>query len=519
MQQGVIMINATSLLKLYARYRLAKLGTQNYAQQQEVELLKLIKKALATRFGKEYAFSTIKSVSDYQNRVPLRYYEDFWKEYWKPTFPRLRDCTWPGTIPFFPVSSGTTAGTTKFIPCSKEMLRSNTKAALDLLVFHLQHKPNSQIFGGKSFVLGGSTDLSEQAPGIFSGDLSGIVTKTIPWWIKARYFPDQELALLKNWEEKIDLLARLSVKEKIKSLSGVPSWLLILFDKLCSMHPDKPKKLSAFYPELELLIHGGVNFAPYRQQFEEITAGSNVDLREVYPASEGFIAVADRNYGEGLRLNLDHDMFFEFVPVDELKSTTPTRHWVGNIEMGINYAVVLTTCAGLWSYVIGDTVRFVDLNPPRLLVTGRTAYYLSAFGEHLLAEEIDDAVTTAARSIAGAIVDYSVGPLFPNTPKELGGHIFVVEFKDSSLSRESLQQFSQVLDKRLCQRNEDYEAHRADGYGLNPPKVVIVKPGTFAAWMKNRGKLGGQNKVPRIINDQTLLTDLREFVQNKMLIS
>lgn len=509
------MLNATPLLKLYARYRLAQLSTQNFAQQQTYELLKLVKKAATTRFGKEYAFPTIRSVADYQERVQIRNYEDFWKEYWQPKFPKLCNCTWPGTIPFFPVSSGTTAGTTKFIPCSHEMLRSNTKAALDLLVFHLQHKPNSQIFAGKSFVLGGSTDLLEQAPGIYSGDLSGIVTKTIPWWIKARYFPDQELALMKNWEEKIEILAKLSVKEKIKSLSGVPSWLLILFDKLCTINPDKPKRMSAFYPELELLIHGGVNFAPYQQQFKEIAG--DIDLREVYPASEGFIAVADRGYGEGLRLNLDHGIFYEFVPVSELEKANPTRHWIGNVEKGVNYAVVMTTCAGLWSYVIGDTVRFVDLHPPRLLITGRTAYYLSAFGEHLLAEEIDDSVTTAATAIKAAVIDYSVGPLFPQTPKELGGHIFIIEFKDGNIAREALQEFSTVLDKRLCQRNEDYEAHRADGYGLNPPHVIAVKPGTFASWMKSRGKLGGQNKVPRIINDQELLDNLRSFTSDRKL--
>ena len=507
------MLNATPFLKLYSRYRLAKLKTLNYAQQQTSELLKLIKKAADTRFGKEHSFSEIKSVKDFQDRVPLRRYEDFWNDFWKAAFPRLTDCTWPGTIPYFAVTSGTTAGTTKYIPCSHEMMKSNTKAALDLLVFHIQHKPKSQVFGGKGFVLGGSTDLVEEAPGIFSGDLSGIVTKTVPWWAKARYFPDQELALLKNWEEKIDTLARLSVKEDIKSLSGVPSWLLILFDKLCDIYPDKEPKLTSFYPGLELLIHGGVNFAPYRKQFLSITGDSDIDMREVYPASEGFIAVADRQYGEGLRAILDHGIFYEFVPLSELESPTPTRHWIGNIEMGVNYAVVMTTCAGLWSYIIGDTVRFVDRYPPRLLISGRTSYYLSAFGEHLLAEEIEDAISTAANAIKEDVVDYSVGPLFPKSAKELGGHIYVVEFKNKKIAEDSLEEFAKVLDKRLCQRNEDYQSHRAEGYGLNPPKILVVKAGTFAAWMKSRGKLGGQNKVPRIINDQELLDNLLNFVR------
>jgi hypothetical protein len=362
-------------------------------------------------------------------------------------------------------------------------------------------------------MLGGSTDLTELAAGVFSGDLSGIAVKTMPAWARLCYFPPTKLALLKNWEEKIDLLARQSLKQDIRMIGGVPSWLLIFTSKLAEIVPNFKARLVNAFPNLELLVHGGVNFNPYYNQFREILSGSHAELREVYPASEGFVALADRRYGEGLRLILDHGIFFEFVPLEELNLAQPTRHWIQNVEPGVNYAVILSTCAGLWSYILNDTVKFVDLKPPRLLITGRTSYYLSAFGEHLIAEEIEDAISSAAQALSAAVVDYSVGPIYPEKPGDLGGHLYIVEFSSGMPQNGSLERFKEVLDQRLCKRNEDYEAHRAGGFGLKAPTILGVRPGTFAAWMKRRGKLGGQHKVPRIITDQKLFRDLIEFVQ------
>lgn len=508
------MFDATPLLRLYARWRSHQLATISPADAQRSQLRSLLRKAAATRFGTMYDFATIDSVEEYQRRVPLRTYEQFWNEFWKEPFPRLENCTWPGVIPFFPVSSGTSSGTTKYIPCTHEMLASNTKAGIDLLVHHVNNRPQSRILGGKSFLLGGSTDLSSPAPGIFTGDLSGITTHQVPWWIKSRYFPPADLALVKNWEEKIDLLGKTSLDEDIRMISGVPAWLMIFFEKLAAFRPEAEGNLSRLYPHLEMVVHGGVNFAPYVDRFKEILRGSSAELREVYPASEGFIAMADRGYGDGLRLNLDHGIFFEFVPLEELDSPTPTRHWIENIQSDVNYAVVMTTCAGLWSYVIGDTIRFVDTKTPRVLVTGRTSYYLSAFGEHLIEEEIEDGVTTASRAVGKEITDFSVGPMFPERTGDLGGHIWIVEFSDGAPSAEAVNEFSTALDDRLCQRNEDYEAHRSEGFGLKAPTILIARPGCFAAWMKSRGKLGGQNKVPRIITKMELLTDLIEFARS-----
>lgn len=505
------MLDTTPLLRIYARRRLEQLRTQSPSLAQERTLLTLVRKAAQTRFGRDHNFATVGSVPDFQRLVRPRRYEDFWEEYFKHNFPRLENCCWPGTIPYFPVSSGTTAGPTKYLPYTSEMRRSNTKAGLDLLCHHLNNRPNSRIFAGKSFVLGGSTDLVEQAPGIYSGDLSGIAVKTLPWWARPRYFPSQRLALLKDWEEKIDVLARESLRQDIRMLSGVPSWLLILFEKLKQLRPDSGGKIAALYPHLEMLVHGGVNFSPYYQQFQKLLEGSNAELREVYPASEGFIAVADRGYGEGLRMVLDSGIFYEFIPVDELSSSSPTRHWIKTIECGVNYAVVMSTCAGLWSYIIGDTVKFVGRDPARLLITGRISYYLSAFGEHLLGEEIEDAVSNAAQRIQIGVNDYSVGAIFPQNGADLGGHRYIVEFSAQCPDSHSLELFANSIDERLRKRNEDYDAHRANGFGLNPPKITVVKPGTFAAWMKARGKLGGQNKVPRIINDKELFSSLCEF--------
>lgn len=508
------MFDATPLLHLYARWRNEQLRHNSPADVQRRQLLSLVRKAQNTLFGRQYDFSSISSIEDYQSRVPLRKYENFWEEFWQGPFPTLTDCTWPGTIRFFPVSSGTSSGTTKYIPCSDDMMRSNTKAGIDLLVHHVTNRPKSKLLGGKSFMLGGSTDLTEPSPGIFFGDLSGIAVKTLPWWLRSRYFPPAKLALLKNWEEKIDTLASLSLQEDIRMISGVPAWLLIFFHKLASLKPEAQGRVTRIYENLEMVVHGGVNFAPYVEQFKQVLDGGHAELREVYPASEGFIAIADRGYGDGLRMNLDHGIFYEFVPLEELDSPQPTRHWIGNVQPEINYAVIMTTCAGLWSYIIGDTVRFVDINTPRVLVTGRTSYYLSAFGEHLIAEEVEDGIVTAAKEIQAEISDFTVGPVFPEHTGDLGGHVYLVEFSSSPPSKEQLEVFALALDKRLCQRNEDYESHRSGGFGLKPPAVMPVPSGCFAGWMKKRGKLGGQNKVPRIITNREMLAELISFAQS-----
>jgi len=500
-------LDATPLLHVYARYRLSRLKASNAAVVQERQLLNLVAQAKDTRFGFEHGFGRIRSVRDYQNAVPLRRYEDFWTQYWEKSFPVLIDVTWPGRIPYFANTSGTTTGVTKHIPVSAEMAKANRRAVLDLLTHHIANRPHSHILAGKNFMLGGSTDLTPCGPGVAMGDLSGIAVNEVPWWARSRYFPPRELALISNWEEKIQLLASRSLQEDIRTIGGTPSWLLLFFERVHALRPKTTGRLAEYYPNLELLVHGGVNFAPYRERFDELLEGSRAETREVYPASEGFVALADRGPGEGLRLLLDNGLFFEFVPLDEIDAPSPTRHWIKTAQIGVNYAIVLTSCAGLWSSMIGDTVRFIDLNPPRILVTGRTSYSLSAFGEHLIGEEIENAVAAAAAAIGASVTDFSVSPIYPAKPGEVGYHAYAVEFS-SSVPPEDCRMFARILDEKLCAENSDYADHRAGDFAMLAAKIEVLPPGTFAHWMKSRGKLGGQNKVPRIILDASLFESL-----------
>jgi hypothetical protein len=496
------MWDATPLLRVYATYRRARLNRQHHVGVQQAQLNALLRRAQDTAFGRAHGFAGITDVAAFQASVPLRRYEAFWQDWLAPAFPALGGVAWPDKIGYLAVSSGTSSGTTKWIPVSREMVRANTRAALDVLVWHLAARPGSRVFAGPSLVLGGSTGLIERGPGISSGDLSGIAAREVPAWAQSRYFPPAELALLADWDEKLERVARAAPPD-IRSIAGTPSWLLILFDRLAALQPDRPPRLASFFPELELVVHGGVGFAPYRGAFARWLDGSHAETREVYAASEGFVAVADRGPGEGLRLILDNGLFYEFVPVSELDAATPTRHWIGNAETGVDYALALSSNAGLFGYLIGDTVRLVDRDPPRLLVTGRTSYMLSAFGEHLIGEELEGAVAEAAESTGTSVRDFSAGALVPEERNRLGRHLFIVEL-DRPLSGDAPARFATALDQGLARRNEDYAAHRAGGTGMAPPEVLMVPPGFFAEWMRSRGRLGGQNKVPRVVADALL---------------
>lgn len=502
----------TPFIKAYAWNRWRTLARQDAVEAQRLELLKLVRRAEKTRFGQDHHFHSIGSVADYQKRVRLRTYGEHWDEYWKADFPRLQDCTWPGLMPFYAVSSGTSSGKVKYIPCSMEMVRSNKRAALDIFVHHLRNRPSSRVFDGKSFVLGGSTDLKEQAPGIYSGDISGIAARNVPWWIRRWYFPPKSLTFITDWEEKIERLAPLALQEDIRFMSGAPGWMTLLFEKLTALKGDGAR-IGDVFPNLELITHGGVSLNPYRKRFEAMLEGSRAEMREVYPASEGFVAIADRGPQQGLRVIADNGLFYEFVPVAEVGKPGATRHWLGNVETGIDYAIVLTTCAGLWSYVIGDVVRFVDRAPPRLVITGRTSYMLSSFGEHISGELIETCVLAAAGAIGAEVSEFSVGTAFSEKAGgELGHHIYVVEFGETIGDPGRIAAFTGAIDRELAGRNEDYEERRVIARGVGAPVVHAVPPGTFAAWMKSEGRLGGQNKVPRVIGDPQLLRRLLDFV-------
>jgi GH3 auxin-responsive promoter len=507
-------LDITPPLRLVAARRGRGLARQDAVAAQKKTLFSLVKKAADTKFGRDHDFASIASVADFQARVPLRPYDEMWSDYWKSAFPKLADVSWPGPTTHMALSSGTTSGKTKYLPITDAMRRSNARAAFDVLVHHFEAQPHSHLYGGKSFFLGGSTALTEEAPGIWSGDLSGIVAKRLPIWAKPFIFPDPKLALMSDWAEKVEVLAKASLDVDIRALTGTPSWVLVLLDRVRELRDARGEADKPVFPNLEMFVHGGVNFAPYRTRFQKAFTGLNVDMREVYAASEGFVASADRGFGEGLRMNVDSGLFYEFVPVEELGRPNPTRHWLANAETGVNYALVLATCAGVWGYVIGDTVRLTEKAPPRLLITGRTSYGLSAWGEHLIAEEIENGVADATAAVGAEITDYSVGALFKDVDHPRDGHLWVVEFKKTP-SPPELEKFAGVLDETLIRLNDDYKVHRSVDFGIAPPTIRAVKPGTFAAWMKSRGKLGGQNKVPRVINDRELWENLRKFVEAK----
>jgi hypothetical protein len=499
----------------FAAHRTAQLDHGSPSQIQQRTLLRLVRHARRTRFGIDHDFNAIRSVADYQRRVPLRTYESFWTDYWRGPFPYLADVTWPGLVPYFALSSGTTSGATKYIPLTRQMLVSNQKAALTTLSLFLAAYPGTPLFTGRLFFLGGSTDLrdltasgdSSSPCSILAGDLSGITMREASPLLRPFTFPPENLALLQDWDEKMRLLAEIAMQLPITMLSGVPSWLLVLFDRLKQL--TGRERIADIWPGLRLLIHGGTKFDPYRTLFRRIIGADTVHFLETYPASEGFIATEDPRH-ELLRLIPDHNIFFEFVPVEDLEVAHPTRHTVANLEIGVQYAIVLTTCAGLWSYFLGDTVCFERRDPPLSRFSGRTRYFLSAFGEHVISEEAEAAITAAANAAGITVLDFHVGPLFPETPDCPGRHRWFVEFAETTCP-DRLARFAQELDAALGRLNEDYQAHRAGDLAMIEPEIVPVSRGGFADWMRSRGRLGGQNKVPRMDNSGQITEQLARF--------
>lgn len=476
----------------------------NPVKEQAQTLARLVSQARDTRFGRAHGFGSIRSVADYRARVPLRRYEDFWQDWWRTDFPRLDNVTWPGLIRMFASTSGTSTGRMKYIPLTPDMLAANRLAGMDLLAAHFAHYPQSRAMDGKSLMLGGSTALRRLTPDVLEGDLSGIMASHLPWYAEPMVYPSRAVSLLSDWDEKIARIAQGAVRENIRILSGTPSWVLILLDRM--------KEAGADLSALQLLIHGGVRFDPYRPLFEaRLGTRPDLDWREVYPASEGFIASADLGPGEGLRLHTDTGLFFEFVPLDEIDAPQPRSHWLDEIEVGVQYAVVLTTCAGLWRYVLGDTVRFVSRDPPRLLVTGRLSSMISAFGEHLIGEEIDKAVAQAAQAQGAGIVDYTIFAVMPQSHEtNIGHHRYYIE-SEAPLEKT---RFARDLDQALKTLNDDYDVHRAGDFGMGPPEIIFVRPGAFAGWMQARGRAGGQNKVPRVLHDAELQASLESFMKD-----
>jgi len=511
---------ADACFRAYARQRVRQLDCLPVVQAQRETLLRLVRYSQDTRFGREHGFASIRSVADYQARVPLRDYDAFWTQYWQPTFPFLRNVSWPDAIPYLALSSGTTTGSTKYIPVSRQMLASNRRAALTSLAWFQAAHPGTPLFTGRLFFLGGSTDLQavsreqwavgsneRETAAPLAGDLSGIAAREVPAFLRPFTYPSLDVALQHDWEEKLTCLAEQSARLPITLISGVPSWLLVLFDRLKQV--TGRRSIGDVWPTLRVVVHGGTSFEPYRGLFRQVIGNDAVKFLETYPASEGFVAAEDPRY-QLLRLISDHQIFHEFVPVDELGREKPTRHTLADIVLGVQYAVVLTTCAGLWSYVLGDTIAFERRDPPLLRFTGRTRYFLSAFGEHLICEEVERAVSLAAEACGAAVADFHVGPVFPDAAREPGRHRYLVEFVRPP---SELAAFARELDATLCRINEDYQAHRVGDLTMRAPEVWSVQRGGFADWMRAHGKLGGQHKLPRMDNTGRLTDELGSWLR------
>lgn len=487
----------------YGRRRARRLAESDPVEVQRRTIERLVSRARGTRFGRDHRFGSIRTVEDFLRGVPVRTYEDLWAQYLRDQYPIFDNLTWPGRVPYLALTSGTTQGATKYIPVTREMVASNVKASQTMVGCYLASRPESRLFHGKMFFLGGSTDLEHPAPDVAQGDLSGIAAITLNELLRPYTFPPLELALEPDWDTKLNRLAERSAKEPITLVGGVPSWLLVLFQKLMDL--TGKTTIGDVWPSLEMVVHGGVKFDPYRESFAKVLGRDSIRLQETYPCSEGFVAYGDLETAH-LRLVYDHGIFYEFVPTEELDSERPTRHWLGTVETGVNYAILVSTCAGMWAHVIGDTVRFESTRPPLLTFTGRTKYTLSAFGEHLISEEVEGAIAAAAAATGAAVRDWHVGPVFQGS---LGYHQYVVEYIQEPRDPE---RFRRELDADLCRRNADYKAHRAEGVGLPLPEILVARPGGFADWMRSRGRLGGQNKVPRMDNSGVLTRELAEYL-------
>lgn len=476
-----------------------------YPHEVQFELLKkLLQKARNTEVGKKYDFASINSYEDFASRIPLQQYEDF-----EPDIERSRrgenNIFWPTPIKWFAKSSGTTNAKSKFIPVSDDSLENcHYAAGKDMLCMYLNNNPDSQLFSGKSLRLGGSKELYSRNGSQF-GDLSAILIDNMPFWAEFSSTPRNEVSLMSNWEVKMPAIVDETIGENVTSLAGVPSWMLVLLNN--ALEASGKENLFEIWPNLEVYFHGGVNFSPYADQYQKLLPRDDFRYYEIYNASEGFFAIQDSNNSKELLLMLDYGVFYEFIPMDTYGTVNERVIPLSLVEKDRNYAVLITTNAGLWRYKIGDTVRFTSLDPYRIKITGRTKHHINAFGEELIIENAEEALKKTCRITGCEIVDYTAAPVFMQG-KEKGAHEWVIEFKKPP---KDCKQFAKVFDKNLQDINSDYEAKRFNNMTLNPPKIHQAREGLFYDWLKKRDKLGGQHKIPRLSNQRNYVEELLEM--------
>jgi GH3 auxin-responsive promoter len=467
----------------------------------------LVRSARYTEWGRKHDYANISDPEEFRRRVPIQDYEDV-----KPWVARLRageqNLLWPTDMKWFAKSSGTTGDRSKFIPVSREALEDcHYKGGKDLIALHYQQFPESKLYHGMSLVVGGSSTIEQFRSDAYSGDLSAIIIRNLPLWVEVRRTPVIETALMENWEEKIERMARETMREDVRCIAGVPSWTLVLLRRILEL--SGKKHMLEVWPNLELFMHGGVSFRPYRKQFEELIPSASMNYLESYNASEGFFGIQDRRGADDLLLMLDYGIFYEFMPLDEMGKENPRTLLLGEVKIDVQYAIIISTNAGLWRYMPGDTVRFSSTRPYRILVSGRTKSYINAFGEELIVENADRGIEAACSATGAVVNEYTAAPVYMDDDAR-GGHEWAIEFEQSP---GSLEHFAEVLDATMRGLNSDYDAKRRGDMALRMPVVHAVERGTFHAWLRERGKLGGQNKMPRLCNDRVLLESLLAPIQ------
>ena len=483
---------------------------RKYPHQVQNELFgNLIRKGVKTTYGAINDFRQIAYYDDFRQNVPLIMYDDA-KLWIDRAMEGEKSLLWPEETNWFAQSSGTTSKG-KLIPVTKESLEGcHYKGGKDLLAMYYDAHPNRKLYNGKHLIIGGSAEVNKLSADSYFGDLSAIIVKNLPWYIERRRTPSREIALMTDWQEKIERMAESTIKEDVCILAGVPSWTMVLANKVLEI--SGKSNLKEVWPNLELFMHGGVSFEPYREEFKRLIPDPNMNYVQTYNASEGFFGIQDQADSDELLLMLDYGIFYEFIPMDQYNGVdSKTVLSLEEVEEGVNYALVITTSAGLWRYIIGDTIRFTSTLPFRFKITGRVKSFINCFGEELIVEHADRAISVACNKTNAQIKEYSAAPIYM-VNKEHGAHEWVIEFIKSP---EVLDDFSRVLDQEIQAINIDYAAKRKNNMILDKPVVNVVPEGTFDEWLKSNEKLGGQNKVPRLSSDRTQLEQILQIAIKK----
>lgn len=464
----------------------------------------LLRTARKTDFGQEYGFRDITTINAYKERVPIFTYEDFFP-YIDKLLKGQQNVSWPTEIKWFAQSSGTTNAKSKFIPVSQEALTDcHFKGGKDMLGIYFNNHPDSKMFTGKGLAIGGSQQINQfdSNSNSYYGDVSAVIMSNLPFWAQLARTPKLEIALMSEWEEKIEKMANTTIQENVTNIVGVPTWTVVLLQQILEL--TGKKHIHEVWPNLEVFIHGAVSFQPYEAIFKKLVPSKKMNYLETYNASEGFFGIQDRSNSRDLLLMLDYGIFYEFIPIENIDQENPKTIGLEDVEINKNYALVISTNAGLWRYMIGDTVKFTCLDPFRIRISGRTKHFINAFGEELIVENAEQAIKTACEETNAIIGDYTAGPRYIDTENK-GGHEWIIEFNELPGDKES---FVKILDSTLMEANSDYEAKRYKDIALEAPIIHFAQKGTFYNWMKKRGKLGGQHKVPRLANNRDYIDDI-----------